>query len=360
MESVSVRSEMRKSSASANKPSDAGLTPIRRVVIAAALAIGAGFYFVHLSHVQRDFFTDLDQLWGAGRALLEGHNPYAAVGPGREYTWRWQLYYPLPAVLLALPFALLPLPLARLLFTTSGAAVFLYALGGQPGTRWRYIVVLSESFNSALSLAQGSFILATMYMVPAFGVLAVAKPNMGAAVVAATLKGRTARCALIGAAILVMVSFAVFPTWVHDWLLAVATNKFRIPAIMRPGGFLLLGAASKWRRPEARLLLFLSIVPQTLGMYDALLLFLIPRRPSEYVALTVLSHVAFEISKYAKGAETLDDYLLVFGTIITWFMFLPALLMVLRRPNVGVVPAWLERLAARTPGWIRGQPVAAS
>ena len=334
-------------------PSDA-LSRTHRAAIAVLLTIGSGFYFVHLSHIRRDFFTDFDQLWAAARFLLDGRNPYALIGPGREFAWRWQLYYPMPAVLLAVPFAWLPLPLARLLFTTFGAAVFLYALGGQPGGPWKYLVVLSLSFQSALGLAQGSFILASIYMLPALGALAVAKPNMGAAIAGATLNSRTVRNALIGAAVLVAVSFAVSPTWLHDWLLAVSTNKFRIPAVLRPGGFVLIAAAIKWRRPEARLLLLLAIVPQTLGMYDALLLFLIPRRPSEFVGLTVLSHAANYVSKYATGADTLDDYILVFGTIITYFMFLPSLLMVLRRPNVGKVPEWLENLAARGPRWIRG------
>jgi hypothetical protein len=331
---------------------------LNRLAIAVLLAVGSGFYFVHLSHIRRDFFTDFDQLWAAARFLLQGRNPYPAIGPGREFAWRWQLYYPLPAVLLAVPFALLPLPVARLLFTTFGAALFLYAFGAQSGGRWKYIVVLSRSFDSALGLAQASFILASMYMLPSLGALAVAKPNMGAAVVGATLNTRAARNALFGAAVLIGVGLIIFPTWIYDWLVAISTNRFRIPAVLRPGGFLLLAAATKWRRPEARLLLFLAIVPQTLGMYDALLLFLIPRRPVEFIALTVLSHAAYFVSKYSAGADTLDAYIVVFGTIITYFMFLPCLLMVIRRPNVGMVPAWLEGASARVPRWLRGHAVA--
>src|SRR5215218_702199 len=56
---------------------------------------------------------DFIQLWGGARALLQGADPYAAVGPGKAVPWPWPLYYPVPALLPALPFTVLPLWLAR-------------------------------------------------------------------------------------------------------------------------------------------------------------------------------------------------------------------------------------------------------
>src|SRR5262249_19075549 len=61
------------------------------------------------------FASDLDQLWIAGRALLGGSDPYAAVARA-HINLGYPLYYPLPAVILTLPLALMPLAAARLVF----------------------------------------------------------------------------------------------------------------------------------------------------------------------------------------------------------------------------------------------------
>lgn len=42
---------------------------------------------------------------------------------------------------------------------------------------------------------------------------------------------------------------------------------------------------------------------------------------------------------------------------VVMFLYVPATIMVLLRPNEGTVPAWLERSAARWPAWLRGRPV---
>ena len=95
----------------------------------------------------------------------------------------------------------------------------------------------------------------------------------------------------------------------------------------------MLLAALKWHRPEARLLLALSLVPQTLGMYDALVLFLIPRGPSEYIALAVLSHFAFLIVFNDPTLSSMNAFIVAGGDAVVHWLFLPALIMVLLRPN---------------------------
>jgi hypothetical protein len=139
-----------------------------------------------------------------------------------------------------------------------------------------------------------------------------------------------------------------------EWLAAMRADPFRSSAVMRSGGFLLLFAALRWRRPEARLLFALSVVPQTLGMYDALLLFWIPRRASEYVALVVLSHFAFLMVFNDGRIHRLNDFVFAMGTSIVHWLYLPALAMVLIRRNTGTVPRWIERIAAKLPPWLRG------
>jgi hypothetical protein len=38
------------------------------------------------------------------------------------------------------------------------------------------------------------------------------------------------------------------------------------------------------------------------------------------------------------------------------FVYLPALVAILRRGNEGAIPPWAERLTGRWPAWLRGQP----
>ena len=50
------------------------------------------------------------------------------------------------------------------------------------------------------------------------------------------------------------------------------------------------------------------------------------------------------------GAHGMDGEFNLGGIV----QILPTLAIVLRRPNVGAVPAWLERRVARLPLWLRG------
>src|SRR5689334_6881561 len=60
--------------------------------------------------------SDFAQLWYAARAWRYGMNPYDVVGPGRAFPWPFPLLYPLPAVIVAVPFSFLPVRLAEALF----------------------------------------------------------------------------------------------------------------------------------------------------------------------------------------------------------------------------------------------------
>jgi hypothetical protein len=112
------------------------------------------------------------------------------------------------------------------------------------------------------------------------------------------------------------------------------------------GGPLLLLALLKWRRPEARLLVALSIAPQLLLFYDQLLLWLVPKTWRESLLLTVLSWIALFIGNKGFGANpSTREVVSAYATPILLLLFLPSLAMVMRRPNTGDVP-----LTGRTPG----------
>jgi hypothetical protein len=102
------------------------------------------------------------------------------------------------------------------------------------------------------------------------------KPTVGAAVFAA-YPNRPALWAAVG---VLALSIAVMPGWPLQWREALSANIASVPALL-PGGFLLLLGLVHWRSPEARLLAALACVPQTIGYYEMLPLFLIPRRRGE-------------------------------------------------------------------------------
>ena len=64
--------------------------------------------------------------------------------------------------------------------------------------------------------------------------------------------------------------------------------------------------------------------------------------------------VALGVYLYTRGMDT-SSFHRYNGLAIVIAMYLPALWMVLRRPNEGVVPVWLERASAALPAWLRGR-----
>src|SRR5678816_187289 len=90
-------------------------------VIAAALALWS---------VRRrpDAISDFDQAIVGARVLFAGGNPYDYIGPGRAWDYLWPLYYPAPALIVARPFSLFSIPVARAAFIGLGMGIFAWAL----------------------------------------------------------------------------------------------------------------------------------------------------------------------------------------------------------------------------------------
>jgi len=328
---------------------------VRRVLVATFLAALGCLYFLHVEHTQLPYLADIDVELHGARFLLDGRNPYRLIGPGRELEWRWGLNYPPPTLVALAPLARLSLPAARLVFVGITSFLFLYALSGFRGA-WRFFAVLSKPYQANLLLAQWGFVLAAAWVLPAAAILSIVKPNIGVAIVVARLKSRWLIAALAGGAVLLIASFIMLPTWPRDWVTSLGMDPTRRFALTRPGGFLLVLSSLKWRRPEARMLFALSIVPQTLGFYDALLLFFIPNRATECIALVALSHFAY-LMAVATDPLTMNQSVVNSGKYVVLFLYLPSLALLLRRPNEGVVPQWVERIAAKAPAWLRGVAV---
>jgi hypothetical protein len=130
-----------------------------------------------------------------------------------------------------------------------------------------------------------------------------------------------------------LLSLAIRPGWIGEWRVALAAPHVLAAPVTRVGGFLLLLAALRWRRPEARLLLAMACVPHTPSLYDVLLLFFACHKLRETLALAILTHALFWGWISFGSAATFDAYALGLGQAAVFVVYLPVLAMILRRPN---------------------------
>jgi hypothetical protein len=140
--------------------------------------------------------------------------------------------------------------------------------------------------------------------------------------------------------ILTILSLILLPSWPLDWLTALKTRiRVDVP-ITRLGGVVVLLALLRWRRPEARLIIALACVPQTIDWYETVPLLLIPNTFRESLVYSVILSLGFILPPYIipKGTEQAMDAQA--GVLMIAIAYLPATLMVLRRPNEGAPPAW--------------------
>ena len=323
--------------------------PSRR--LRAGLAIGASV----LSAVRAFLWTsgeaksrDFDQVWFAAKALLAGRNPYAEIGPGLHFDWPAPLYYPLTAAVAAMPLASMTRSVAAVLFAALASGCFVWA-----ATRRSVapaVVITSASAALAAETVQWSPLLSAAFGVPWLGVLLCAKPTIGLAIWLA----RPTRIALIGAVVLTAIGLAFSPTWPTDWLealrhtsLATAGGTPYFAPIKSAGGAFAALAMLRWRRPEARLVLALACVPQTPLLYETVPLFLVPLTITEggvlwlgsWIAALWLSVSAPFVNDLARFRVSVDA--------IGWCLYFPAVIMLLRRPNVGATPERIEQLLRR-------------
>lgn len=339
-------------------PSSANRGPSWRIraglaVVASVLSGLRAFLWASGESKSRDF----DQVWFAARALIAGHSPYREIGPGLQFDWPAPLYYPLTAAIAVTPLSLLERRLAAVIFAAIASGAFVWA-----ATRRSLapaVVITSASAALAAETVQWSPLLGAAYGIPWLGPLLSAKPTIGFAIFVA----RPSRAALAGSAMLLAVSLALMPSWPREWISALHHTSLGMKGgtpyfapVGTTGGVLSALALLRWRRPEARLLFALACVPQTPLLYETVPLFLVPATITEGGVLWLGSWIA------ALWLSTLGPYgsdtarFAVSATAVGWCLYVPCVLMILRRPNVGTLPPWigprLER--SRLPSWIKG------
>lgn len=320
----------------------------RRWEVAVVLGIAAGL-FSFIYQTRPSAAPDFIYPWTAARLLLQGVNPYTALPGGLAAPFQAPLLYPLPAIIAAAPFAPLSLPLAVGAFAGISVCLFAYAVTRD---NWDGLLLLvSAPLLLAVLLGQWSPILTATALLPIGGFLAVTKPNLGLAL---TIY-RPSRGALLGFAALLGMSLILLPSWPRDWLHSLALDRrsgTHVAPIMTPFGFVLVLSLLRWRRPEARLLLAMACVPQLLFFYDQLPLLLLAASRLEKYALIVASDIAFLIwmalGHDSAAGPRIAEWCVILG------IYLPCLVMLLRRPNEGAVPEWLSRGASSVVRLTRG------
>ncbi len=304
-----------------------------RAALAVSLGIAVGAYVIARAHVYSAWGADIDQSWAGALALRDGANPYVAIGPtGTFLRWPWPLFYPLPALLLALPLSALPMGIARAAFLSVSTAWLAYAVT-QRGY-WRLAIFASAAFLGAIASGAWEPLLMAAALTPAAAAILIAKPNVGAALACALPFRRTTVIGLRGAAVLFAVSLAVRPGWVPEWRSALRSGTHSAGPITRPGGFLVLAALAKWRRADARLLVAMASVPQSMILQAALPLFFVTRHCVEIMLLALLLYIPFAVQLHYAAANAPFPVLTAHtGNAMALCLYLPCLVMVLLRPN---------------------------
>ena len=319
---------------------------------AAALALFVGLAAGALSFSLFPFTrgADFAQFHYHARHWLAGRDPYVGGFPVMRATRvvPEPLFYPFPTVIALAPFALLPLRAAAAAFIAVCTALLAYAVART--SEERLPLFLGSGFLVAVGLGQWSPLVTATFLLPAVSWLAVLKPNLGLATTAA----RPNWIGILGGALVLTGSLVLHPHWPAEWIRNLRSMPSHPAPIFTPGGVVLLLALTRWRRPEARLIATMACVPQLMYFADQLPLWLVPRTRREAMALSAISIIAWAaalVLELRAGRQPAFDS----GGFVLVGVYLPALVMVLRRPNEGTVPDTIQRLAGLLPPMLRGR-----
>jgi hypothetical protein len=271
--------------------------------------------------------VDWVYFWTAGHALVSGENPYRAV----EGLISYPLYYPGPAIVVVAPFGIVPARVGWFLFAL--ASGYAFGLGAARFGRALPAAALSACFLEAIAYGQWTPLLVAAAVIPGLGFLFAAKPTVGAALFAF----RPHRAALLGALVLTLTSLLLMPYWPAEWWAALGRNEQYAAPALRPWGWLLLLAAVRWRTAEGRLLLLLSLIPQTTALHGALPLFLVAQNRWQGYGLALASFVAavWQALILPPAGIRLADGLAQRWPILFVMLWLPALALVLLPRDTG-------------------------
>jgi len=311
----------------ANAP---GVERKKRLLFALMVAVVAvGYAWLHARVLEPHRpHRDFDQAWFAARAMLARRDPYQLIGTGREFDWAWPFFYPLTAAAVVLPIAWIPMLTARLLFIGAGAFAFSYAITRDGWAKTP--ALLSAPFLVSVTAAQWSPLLIGVASIPSLAWVLSAKPNFAIPLLGWRLNMIVP--AVVGGAIVCAVSLAFEPHWPTNWFQMIRTARPGTVLALTTTGPLLLLSATRWRRPDGRLMLLLAITPQTMAAYGTLPLFLIPKTLRESMALALLSAIPHAVQVYSDDSAHYAPWFVQAAYVLV--LYVPALVMVLRHRSI--------------------------
>jgi hypothetical protein len=136
------------------------------------------------------------------------------------------------------------------------------------------------------------------------------------------------------------------------------STHWYVSAVALPFGPILLLTALRWRTREGRMLFALAAVPQVQAFYSGLPALLVGRNFVECATLSLASSVGY-LGWIWYDWKVPESQLADPAHQAPWLLmtvYLPALAVVLLRPNAGGVPDWIERRLGKAPSWLRGKP----
>jgi hypothetical protein len=324
------------------------VAPRPRLAISVLLGVLAGWFsYLNTSRPEPRDFT---AVWRTARAILDHQDP-AAVSR--------TVFYPLPSILGGVPWALIPtVDEANALFMMCSAAAFAWALmehGYAP-----LLGFFAAGMAFAAEVVQWTPIFAGAYALAPLSVFLVVKPHMGLPIFLA----RPSWWPVGGAVVVTCAAFVIDPAWITHWREGMAIGGAHLgpaqrgfpysPPILLPGGAVALLAILRWRRPEARLLVALACVPQSLLLYETVPLALVPRTVREASVFTGLSYIVLWYLIRGRPYADIAEFAVAGGRMYALLLYIPLTIMVLRRPNAGRIPRWVEARIVRWPAWARG------
>jgi hypothetical protein len=316
-----------------------------RLLVAVLFAVVGVAISWRAQYVAHGNGSDHILLHGAAKRLLVGLDPYQIGPDDRLPAVNARIFYPLPGLFLGLPFVWLSPPNAAIAFIGCSAALLGFALTREGFGR--VPLVFSVSFLASAQFAQSAPLIFALALFPATRALSMLKPNLGLAFFA----WRPSRRNVFVAAAIFVVSLLFWPRWLHGWYLTAHSSPVHhAPAATGVGAFALLSIL-RWRRPEGRLLFAMSVVPHGLYFYDELPLWIVAQTRRESMVLVLTSWLGWVGWNLTSPGPRVPDS----SSWSVAALYLPALVMLLRRPNVGDVPPSIERVAGRLPRWLRGQ-----
>jgi hypothetical protein len=288
--------------------------------------------------------SDFSTLWYGARMLVEHENPYALIGPGRQVDLPSVPNYPVPAFVAAMPFAILPVHVAGTVFVF--VSVALLAFGCTRDSWHRLPLFPSIAFATSVHLAQSSILFSAAAFIPAIAAFSLLKPQGSLPVVGSAIDSQTVVWAAVGSVLLLIASFALMPGWAGEWLSVLTATDHFTPPIARFGGAAIALVLLRWRRAEAWFVFIAACTPQTWYPYNSLVLLLVAFTYREACVLSLVSSAGWILAVLvSEGDSRSPQTRAVMGAMLVAACYLPAVIAILRRPNSGIPPWWVQRLA---------------